>query len=429
MRKLCAVPQLVEFAVNKILYLLLIVLFTSSCYKPGLPEIPDRLPEDDNPEAFVYIENSGVLHEYDVNLKDNGNLLELGFRGAYREVGSTDGVAAEDIDIDFKMDLTLVDIYNSQNGTNYLPLPATSVNEDFFSLQIEKGMKETSLLKFTIDLEAGMLPLTEYLLPVTIDKVDKNAKIDERERTIFYKISYENNTVSVVKVGVYSHTYTNYDMQLIAGVVETHKPDVLVIRVIERNTDRSGTINTLEILKGLIELKYYEFAKAQNFQNGEIGMAVFSRYPINNFKPYGLETGLTEKRPFCTMDLDVNGHTLAFAAVHLDPNQTKREEQIVTAVGHLATIDEEVPLIFAGLMSENPFTDPKGFVYTKLADVGLQTPCSPCAPNYGATATTWSDMITYRSSEKFSVLEHTVEPLSSFFDHRPIFTSFEIDFD
>src|SRR5690606_14221395 len=225
------------------------------------------------------------------------------------------------------------------------------------------------------------LPLTEYLLPVTIDKVGKNAKIDERERTIFYKVSYENNTVSVVKVGVYSHTYTNYDMQLIADVVETHRPDILVIRVIERNTDRSGTTNTMEILKGLIDLKHYEFAKAQDFQNGEIGMAVFSRYPINNFKPYGLETNLTEKRPFCTMDLDVDGHALAFAAVHLDTVQAKRDEQIVTGLSHLAVVDEEVPLILAGLMNENPFTDPNGFVYAKLADVGFQTPCSPCAPN------------------------------------------------
>ena len=108
----------------------------------------------------------------------------------------------QDIKVEFGVASTLVDTFNLKNGTNYTLLPAGSYTLSQTSTIIPTGKLSTDPLAISINPVAAKLVLfKEYLLPVTISKIDDNVKVNESMRTAYY----------IVKASLYFADFPDYD--------------------------------------------------------------------------------------------------------------------------------------------------------------------------------------------------------------------------
>lgn len=69
------------------------------------------------------------------------------------------------------------------------------------------------------------------------------------------------------------------DLNAIATAIKSLNVDIIALSEVDNNTRRSGNVDQLEKLKKLTGM-YGAFGKAIDFEGGEYGIAVLSRYPI-----------------------------------------------------------------------------------------------------------------------------------------------------
>jgi len=415
--------QYLELKSMNICCLLLLILVGGSCDKKS-----DTIHSSD---AIVYIKGAENLQEHIIEPWNEGTSLTLTFAGAYTEIEDMLKAAPADIDLHFKIDLSLVEEYNTKSGTNYAPLPINNVSIAVSASKIEKGTKETPELSAMVDLSSGLDPFTEYLLPISIDQVNDGFKIDKRKGTIYYKISVMDNAPVQIKVGLLTNTSGNMDMTKVANIANPENPDVLVVCEMDKNTTRSGGRDMSEILKDLLNIKHYRFVKGQDLQGGEFGLTIYSRFPIKNFTPYIL-TG-SDTRPFGIAELDVNGQTFVIAGIHLTHVLDNQVNQVNQALSHLSGVS--YPLFLAGHLQENRDPHQATTIYPVLTNSGFVLPCSTCARTYNSNPTIptqggWTYGMLYRPESRFEVKDYKVLvlPAGGLTLHHPIFATLDVYF-
>lgn len=209
------------------------------------------------------------------------------------------------------------------------------------------------------------------------------------------------------------------DVEAIAKVINTSNADLVALQEVDVNTARSG--NRLNQAEKLAELTgmYYHFFKSIDFQGGEYGNAILSRFPINSKKgiylPY--DEG-TEPRTVAYIEVTLPwGKDIVFAGTHLDfadEDNTYRQAKYLTEY-FLQNYDK--PLILAG-----DFNSVAGQSAIDYLDVFFkrtcEADCSPTIPQINPTKEI--DFIFYRPEDHFKVVSHTVvdEPYAS--DHLPV---------
>jgi len=96
---------------------------------------------------------------------------------------------SHDINVQFAVAPELVSTFNLKNGTNYPILPDGSYTLSQTSGVIPKGKLSTEPYKISINPVAAKLTLFQnYLLPVTISKIDDNVTVNESMRTTYYVV-------------------------------------------------------------------------------------------------------------------------------------------------------------------------------------------------------------------------------------------------
>lgn len=110
----------------------------------------------------------------------------------------------------------------------------------------------------------------------------------------------------------------SYDMSVLANDIKACDLDVVGLQEVDVKTKRSGYIDALKLLAEAAGYQYYEFAKAIDYQSGEYGTAILSRYPIVSFEVTPLFVGAEmEGRSVGHAVIDVNGKNIDFFNTHL----------------------------------------------------------------------------------------------------------------
>jgi len=384
-------------------------------------------------EPIVYIKGAEKLHEKVVELERDGASLTLDFVGAFTEIEDQLKGAPKEIDLNFKVDASLVEAYNTKNGTSYVSIPVAATNIGTSTAKIAKGEKETSELLVTVDL-SGLSSFVEYLLPVTIADATGGLKIDERKRTMYYKILIMDNAPVRIKVGVLTNTSGNFDVMKVANIVNPEDPDVVVVCEMDKNTTRSTNRDMSDLMKDqFTNLKNFRFVKGQALQGGEFGLSIFSRYPITKFTQVTLAGGDT--RPLGIVELDVHGQTLAVAGIHITHEANNQVNQVNQALGQLSGITH--PLVLAGHLQENRDPHQATTIYPKLLEAGFVLPCETCGRTYNASPTVttqggWTYGMLYKTEKRFDVIDYKVSilpgPPTGLTLHHPIFTTLDVYF-
>ena len=89
-----------------------------------------------------------------------------------------------------------------------------------------------------------------------------------------------------------------------------------------------GGRNTLKILAEKAGYEYYYFCKAIDYQGGEYGTAIMSKYPIKSFEVIPLygEDGI-ERRAMGHAVIDVNGTEIDYINTHLSYEKTRTNQK------------------------------------------------------------------------------------------------------
>lgn len=85
------------------------------------------------------------------------------------------------------------------------------------------------------------------------------------------------------------------DFKQLSQAIKNIDADVISVTEIDNNTARSGKINQLETIAKSNGL-YFHFGKALDFDGGEYGVGVLSKYPIDKAQVINLPSGQAEQR-------------------------------------------------------------------------------------------------------------------------------------
>lgn len=257
--------------------------------------------------------------------------------------------------------------------------------------------------------------------------------------TVFFSCTSQRNTggpltkgdPSELRVLCYNIHHANpptkaglIDIDAIAAVIKDQQPDLVALQEVDMNTIRSGkNLNQAETLARLTGMNFY-FARSIDYEGGQYGIALLSRYPMTNARKYALPTAEGtngEPRSLATAVINLpNNKQLLFAGTHLDAqrNDTNRVLQI-NAIAEILK-NETLPVIIAGDFNAEPNSR-----VMQISDQYFQRTCT--GDNCGFTIPVINprktiDFIAFTPG-KFDVLNHKVIDTATYAsDHLPVFS-------
>lgn len=142
-------------------------------------------PESFELEQFMNISLSGATDNPIIKTVDLDKTSSFPLSISY---GGTTNYEQGDIVADIAADITLVDSFNIENGTSYLPLPTAAYSFDKTSVTIANGSRISDQIQVTIQPNSVNFA-NEYLLPVTIKSATEGKiPVSEEFKTVYYII-------------------------------------------------------------------------------------------------------------------------------------------------------------------------------------------------------------------------------------------------
>jgi endonuclease/exonuclease/phosphatase family metal-dependent hydrolase len=176
------------------------------------------------------------------------------------------------------------------------------------------------------------------------------------------------------------------DLGRIAEVIRRYRVDLVGLQEVDRGVERTGRVDEIRELARLTGMDY-AFAHNLDYQGGQYGVAVLSRFPILAIDHRRFANRRErERRGFIRVEVEVGGRRLNFVTTHLDyqwaDGRLFETQQLLKALG-----DVRGPLVVTGDFNE----EPRGGSYELMLRAGFvdgwRRVCPACAedPAGGAT--------------------------------------------
>jgi len=249
------------------------------------------------------------------------------------------------------------------------------------------------------------------------DRISAQAKIADKGaeqvlRILCYNIHHANPPS---KPGI-------IDLDAIAHVIIDSKADLVALQEVETGVNRSGKVDEAKELAKKAGL-HYQFFKAIDHDGGDYGIAILSRYKINDAKLVPLPQKITaEKRVLGYVTIKVGKQRFIFANTHLDATKTD-ENRVVQMEGILKEFENiSLPVILCGDLNSVAGSEP-----INLLDGQFKRTCTGDCPGTipEVNPRRTIDFIATKNL-KWPLLTHKVIEETYASDHRPVMVTFEI---
>ena len=141
----------------------------------------------------------------------------------------------------------------------------------------------------------------------------------------------EEEVKMTLRIGTYNIKHgaeANLDLKTIAKVITDANLDIVGVQEVDFRTKRSNGIDQPRMLAEAAGMPYYVFVRAIDYQGGQYGTLILSKYPIISSEVIPLESWDKEGRALGHAVIDVNGFQFDFFNTHLSyEDRTLRTEQ------------------------------------------------------------------------------------------------------
>lgn len=219
---------------------------------------------------------------------------------------------------------------------------------------------------------------------------------------------------------------TTPDVDSVANIIIEAEPDIVLLQELDRNTTRSGKVDQLAILSEKADLPYTYYGKAIDYQGGESGLGIMSRYKLTDPQLHKLPRveipdTYVSYRILITATISVDGQKVTIGNTHLELTQANRDLQVPEINKILSAFNQ--PAILGGDFNATPENNTMqtffNYGFKKTCLQGCNTITS-FAPNREI------DYIIYRPESKFNIVSHDViNTMAS--DHMPIISEIELN--
>ncbi len=214
------------------------------------------------------------------------------------------------------------------------------------------------------------------------------------------------------------------DLERIAAVIRSVKPDIVALQEVEHRTKRTQQVDQAAELAKLTGMTHL-FGKNIDFQGGGYGNAILSRYPmrlVENVSLPNVDNGEQRGVLIAKIELSEKQH-LTFFCTHLDHRFADEERK--RSAKKIAELSEKYagePQILAGDLNATRASEVlKIFQETWEVTNKEEQPTIPVEQ-----PTRQIDFILYPRGSKFRAVETRVLDERVASDHRPMFSVLEI---
>ena len=216
------------------------------------------------------------------------------------------------------------------------------------------------------------------------------------------------------------------DLERIADVIKKEKPDLVGLQEVDRGVKRTEGRDEIVELAGLTGMQY-AFAHNLDYQGGQYGVAILSRFPIRQIDHRKYENRReAERRGMIRVEVDVGGGKIInFVTTHLDyqfdDGRLFEAEQMLT---FLRQVKE--PLIVVGDFNDEPSGNSYKLMLTGFEDAWIRGAFKEAGYTYPADKPVKRiDYIFTRRSDNIRTKRAwVVDTLAS--DHIPVVAELEI---
>ena len=170
--------------------------------------------------------------------------------------------------------------------------------------------------------------------------------------------------------------YTEDNLMSIAHHINQSGADVVCLQEVDRGAARSNRVDMPSYLAEHTELKHHYFIKIRNFQGGEYGTAILSRYPITEQRTIQYPVQIATQGTSCGyVRLDVEDRPVTVFNTHLSvENEESNTETLECLADILKDYDSEKgSFICCGDFNTSPKKVARYIPWVKLAHTGLHT--------------------------------------------------------
>ena len=212
------------------------------------------------------------------------------------------------------------------------------------------------------------------------------------------------------------------DVDRIAKVIKDQTPDVVGLQEVDQFTERSGKINAIKILEEKTGM-YGVFMATFDYQGGEFGNAMLSKYSIIDQKLYRLPARDNyEPRLMMMISCIIeSGDTVHFYNTHLDHHRQDSDRPIqVEAIKKIIENDKS-KIVFTGDFNCQLGSESLNTIKSVLSR------CPSDVLTYSTKEPIWTiDHIFYTKDQGIRLQELKVIPEEMASDHFPIVAKFRI---
>ncbi|HYG99654.1 MAG TPA: endonuclease/exonuclease/phosphatase family protein [Terriglobales bacterium] len=205
------------------------------------------------------------------------------------------------------------------------------------------------------------------------------------------------------------------DIKAIAKVISESGADLVGLQEVDVHTNRAGKdLNEAAELAKLTGMNFY-FAKSIDYDGGDYGLAILSKFPILHGETLLLPLQGGESRAMGVVTVEPTpGKKILFATTHLDLKAHNRVLQVNFIREYYA--NKNLPTILCGDFNAFPDSETissldEMFRRSAIAS-GLTFPMNK--PDREI------DYVMFRPADKFTVKSHVVVPEEYASDHRPV---------
>jgi endonuclease/exonuclease/phosphatase family metal-dependent hydrolase len=230
-------------------------------------------------------------------------------------------------------------------------------------------------------------------------------------------------TLRILTYNIYHGETTDgrVDMDLFASIINEVKPDLVALQEVDKNVQRTGVINITKELSKRTGLKGH-FVKHRDFQGGEYGNAILSRFPVTDmhviegYKSPSTSSGTGITIPFIKIRL-AKGREIIFNCTHLSTRLEDRKAQARQLLDYYGEVGG-APMIITGDLNAEPHHEEIKMLFEKFAEADTTF------ENTFSTRTGMKkkiDYILYPRNDQWEVLETKVLCRGDASDHCGFF--------